>query len=362
MKKILVLIISISILFLSSCSANLKQVETADFEPQKTKLNLVDNQALLNYGLGDTLLTSSCKKEDLFDIEEIKISDDIFAEKFLLIDKDVYAVALDYETKSHGLYSIETKQSKMLYRASENFDILDALSKDGKVYFVEQNEKCENVLKCYSPAEKSIKKFFGNFVGKYYRIYDCGDYIAFAVTDEDPYNIDSYNIHFVNVKNGEITKKSFTDIDICPTHLIKNNYFVYRDVHTGSIAFFDIDKDSIVAAVSIDDMANDTFPKAKIIKDSVILSDACGIYTHSLSKNKTSLVYKREKIDWTSNPPFYLVGSTVIFYDNEVLCATDCNKNKSVKLSTKFKVKCTNSVDCLIIEDDSGKIFKYIIK
>lgn len=67
--------------------------------------------------------------------------------------------------------------------------------------------------------------------------------------------------------------------------------------------------------------------------------------------------------DWNENPPFDLVGNTVLFFnDYDVLCATDCDKNKSVEISAEIQIKCTNGVDAFIIEDDSGKIFKYIVK
>ncbi len=52
----------------------------------------------------------------------------------------------------------------------------------------------------------------------------------------------------------------------------------------------------------------------------------------------------------------------LFFNDYDVLCATDCDKNKSVEISAEIQSKCTNGVDAFIIEDDSGKIFKYIVK
>ena len=45
--------------------------------------------------------------------------------------------------------------------------------------------------------------------------------------------------------------------------------------------------------------------------------------------------------------------------DYDVLCATDCDKNKSVEISPETQIKCTNGVDTFIIEDHSGKIFKF---
>lgn len=94
-----------------------------------------------------------------------------------------------------------------------------------------------------------------------------------------------------------------------------------------------------------------------------IISDDFGIYIHSLLNNKTYIVHSRKKNAWNENPPFYLVGNTVLFFNDDlVLCAADCDNNKSVEISAEMQIKCTNGVDAFIIEDDSGKIFKHIVK
>ena len=357
MKKILIIIMSISILLLSGCSSNLKIAENADFKPEKTKLNLQDNQALLNNSLSKSISAAPCDEKDLFNLEEIKISKDLSVEKFAMIDKDVYFTAFDYIKGQRGLYLLENNCSIKLYETPDTIDIVDLLSKDGKIFFVEQYENYE-VLKCYSPAEKSIKRIIEASWGKYYQIYDCGDYVAFATTEDY-----ITNLTFININNGTIPSKSFDNIDICPTHLIDNNYFVYRDIATGSIVFFDIDSDKVVATVSTDTSPNNSYDKAKVIKDNVILSDGFGIYMHSLSNNETYIIYSRGKTAWNEHPPFYLVGNTVIFFDdNAVLCAANCDKNKIVEISPEMQIKCTKNVDAFIMEDASKKLVKCIIK
>ena len=119
----------------------------------------------------------------------------------------------------------------------------------------------------------------------------------------------------------------------------------------------------MVATVSTDTSPNNSFDKAKVIKDNVILSDGLGIYMHSLSNNKTYIIYSRGKTAWNEHPPFYLVGNTVLFFDdNAVLCAANCDKNKIVEISPEMQIKCTNGVDSFIIKDELGKFIKYIIK
>lgn len=357
MKRITALIISILILLLSGCSSNLQIAEKANFKPEKVKLNLQDNQALLNNDLSENILTSVGDKNDLFYTEEIKINKDLNAERFALVDQDIYLTAFDYIKGQVGLYLFNNNQCIKLYEASDTIDIIDLLSKDGKIYFVEQYDNYY-VLKCYSPSEKSIKKIIEIYDGKYYSIYDCGNYIAFATTED---NIT--DILFINDNNGKHFEKSFEHIDICPTYFIDNNYFAYRDIGTGSIVFFDIDNNTVVATVSPSTSSDNSFDKATIIRDNVILSDGFGIYKHSLSNNKTYLVYSRAKIEWDSNLPFYLVGNTVLFFDDsEVLCAISCDKNKYVEISTDVKVYCTNSVNTFIFQDDSGNFLKYILK
>ena len=348
---------TISFLLLSGCSSNIKIIENNEFKPEKIKLVLPDNQSLENHRWSEKILYSSCEEKELFSSEELKISQDLSVEMVAMLDKDVYFTAFDYIKGQIGLYLLENNRSTKLYEAPDTIDIVDMLSKDGKIFFVEQYENCE-VLKSYFPAEKSIKIIIEVSWGKYYQIYDCGDYVAFATTE------DSITNHtFININNGTIPSKSFDNIDICPTHLVDNNYFVYRDISTGSIVFFDIDTDKVVATVSTDTSPNNSFDKAKVIRDNVILSDGFGIYIHSLSNNKTYIVHSREKTDWNENSPFYLVGNTVLFLDDyDVLRATDCDKNKSVEISPEMQIKCTNGVDAFIIEDDSGKIFKYIVK
>ena len=357
MKRVIVFIVAISFLFLSGCSSNIKIIENNEFKPEKTKLMLPDNQSLENHRWSERILYSSCEEKELFSSEELKISQDLSVETMVMLDKDVYFTAFDYIKGQIGLYLLENNRSTKLYEAPDTIDIVDMLSKDGKIFFVEQHENYE-VLKCYSPAEKSIKIIIEVSWGKYYQIYDCGDYVAFATTEDS-----ITNLTFININNGTIPSKSFDNIDICPTHLVDNNYFVYRDIGTGSIVFFDIDNDKVVATVSTDTSPNNSFDKAKIIRDNVILSDGFGIYVHSLSNNKTYIIYSRAKTAWNEHPPFYLVGNTVLFFnDYDVLCATDCDKNKSVEISAEIQIKCTNGVDAFIIEDDFGKIFKHIVK
>ena len=357
MKRILTLIMTISFLLLSGCSSNIKIIENNEFKPEKIKLVLPDNQSLENHRWSEKILYSSCEEKELFSSEELKISQDLSVEMVVMLDKDVYFTAFDYIKEQRGLYLLEENCCTKLYEAPDTIDIVDMLSKDGKIFFVEQHENYE-VLKCYSPAEKSIKIIIEVSWGKYYQIYDCGDYVAFATTEDS-----ITNLTFINPINGAVTSKSFEYIDICPTHFVDNNYFVYRDIGTGSIVFFDIDNDKVVATVSTDTSPNNSFDKAKIIRDNVILSDGFGIYMHSLSNNETYIIYSRAKTAWNEHPPFYLVGNTVLFFDdNAVLCAADCENNKAVEISKEIQIKCTNGVDSFIIEDDSGKIFKYIVK
>ncbi len=354
MKRVIVFIVAMSFLLLSGCSSNIKIAEINEFEPEKIKLVLPDNQSLENHRWSEKITYSSCEEKEFFTSEELKISQDFSIEMMVMIDKDVYFIAFDYIKGQMGLYLLENNRSTKLYEAPDTIDIVDMLSKDGKIFFVEQYENYE-VLKCYSPAEKSIKKIIEVSWEKYYQIYDCGDYIAFATTEDS-----ITNLTFINLNNGTIPSKSFENIDICPTHFVDNNYFVYRDISTGSIVFYDIDNDKIVSTVSTSTSPNNSFDKAKVIRDNVILSDGFGIYIHSLLNNKTYIVHSREKTDWNENPPFYLVGNTVLFLDDyDVLCATDCDKNKSVEISPEMQIKCTNGVDTFIIEDHSGKIFKF---
>lgn len=357
MKRILTLIMTISFLLLSGCSSNIKIIENNEFKPEKIKLVLPDNQSLENHRWSEKILYSSCEEKELFSSEELKINQDFSVEMVAMLDKDVYFTAFDYIKGQIGLYLLENNRSTKLYEAPDTIDIVDMLSKDGKIFFVEEYENYE-VLKCYSPAEKSIKIIIEVSWGKYYQIYDCGDYVAFATTEDS-----ITNLTFINPINGVVTSKSFEYIDICPTHFVDNNYFVYRDIGTGSIVFFDIDNDKVVATVSTDTSPNNSFDKAKIIRDNVILSDGFGIYMHSLSNNETYIIYSRAKTAWNEHPPFYLVGNTVLFFDdNAVLCAADCENNKAVEISKEIQIKCTNGVDSFIIEDDSGKIFKHIVK
>ncbi len=357
MKRVIVFIVAISFLFLSGCSSNIKIIENNEFKPEKIKLVLPDNQSLENHRWSEKILYSSCEEKELFSSEELKISQDFSVEMVAMLDKDVYFTAFDYIKGQIGLYLLENNRSTKLYEAPDTIDIVDMLSKDGKIFFVEEYENYE-VLKCYSPAEKSIKIIIEVSWGKYYQIYDCGDYVAFA-TIEDSIT----NLTFINPINGAVTSKSFEYIDICPTHFVDNNCFVYRDISTGSIVFFDIDTDKVVATVSTDTSPNNSFDKAKIIRDNVILSDGFGIYMHSLSNNETYIIYSRAKTAWNEHPPFYLVGNTVLFFDdNAVLCAADCENNKAVEISKEIQIKCTNGVDSFIIEDDSGKLFKYNVK
>ena len=357
MKKIIVFIVALSFLLLSGCSSNIKITENNEYRPEKIKLELLDNQLLENHRWSEKILYSSCEEKELFSSEELKISQDLSVEMVAMLDKDVYFTAFDYIKEQRGLYLLEENCCTKLYEAPDTIDIVDMLSKDGKIFFVEQHENYE-VLKCYSPAEKSIKIIIEVSWGKYYQIYDCGDYVAFATTEDS-----ITNLTFINISNGTIPSKSFDNIDICSTHLVDNNYFVYRHISTGSIVFFDIDTDKVVATVSTDTSPNNSFDKAKVIKDNVILSDGFGIYIHSLLNNKTYIVHSREKTDLDGNYPFYLVGNTVLFFNDDlVLCAADCDKNKSVEISAEMQIKCTNGVDAFIIEDDSGKIFKHIVK
>lgn len=357
MKRIIIFIVAISFLLLSGCSSNIKIAENNEFEPEKIKLMLPDNQLLENHRWSEKILYSSCEEKELFSSEELKISQDFSVEKVAMLDKDIYFTAFDYIKGQIGLYLLENNRSTKLYEAPDTIDIVDMLSKDGKIFFVEEYENYE-VLKCYSPAEKSIKIIIEVSWGKYYQIYDCGDYVAFA-------NIEDSITHltFINPINGAVTSKSFEYIDICPTHFVDNNYFVYRDISTGSIVFFDIDTDKVVATVSTDTSPNNSYDKAKVIKDNVILSDGFGIYMHSLSNNKTYIIYSRGKTAWNEHPPFYLVGNTVLFFDdNAVLCAANCDKNKFVEISPEMQIKCTNGVDAFIVENDFGKFVMYIIK
>lgn len=357
MKKIIVFIVALSFMLLSGCSSNIKITENNELKPEKTKLMLPDNQSLENHRWSEKILYSSCEENELFSSEELKISQDLNVETLVMLDKDVYFTAFDYIKGQMGLYLLENNRSTKLYEAPDTIDIVDVLSKDGKIFFVEEYENFE-ILKCYSPAEKSIKKIIEVSWGKYYHIYDCGEYVAFATTEDY-----ITNITFIDFNNGTIQSKSFENIDICPTHFVDNNYFVYRDISTGSIVFYDIDNYKIVSTVSTSTSPNNSFDKAKVIRDNVILSDGFGIYIHSLLNNKTYIVHSREKTDRNENPPFYLVGNTVLFLDDyDVLCATDCDKNKSVEISPEMQIKCTNGVDTFIIEDHSGKIFKYIVK
>lgn len=357
MKRIIVFIVAISFLLLSGCSSNIKIIGNNELKPEKTKLMLPDNQLLENHRWSEKILYSSCEEKELFSSEELNISQDLSVEMVVMLDKDVYFTAFDYIKGQMGLYLLENNRSTKLYEAPDTIDIVDVLSKDGKIFFVEQYENYQ-VLKCYSPAEKSIKIIIEVSWGKYYQIYDCGDYVAFATTEDS-----ITNLTFININNGTIPSKSFDNIDICPTHLVDNNYFVYRDISTGSIVFFDIDNDKVVATVSTDTSPNNSYDKAKVIKDNVILSDGFGIYTHSLSNNKTYIIYSRGKTAWNEHPPFYLVGNTVIFFDdNAVLCAANCDKNKIVEISAEIQIKCTNGVDSFIIKDELGKFIKYIIK
>ncbi len=357
MKRIIIFIVAMSFLLLSGCSSNIKIAEINEFEPEKIKLMLPDNQSLENHRWSEKILYSSCEEKELFSSEELKISQDLSVEMMVMIDKDVYFIAFDYIKGQIGLYLLENNRSTKLYEAPDTIDIVDVLSKDGKIFFVEQHENYQ-VLKCYSPAEKSIKIIIEVSWGKYYQIYDCGDYVAFS-TKEDS----TTNLTFINISNGTIPSKSFDNIDICPTLLVDNNYFVYRDISTGSIVFYDIDSDKIISTVSTSTSPNNSFDKAKVIKDNVILSDGFGIYMHSLSNNETYIIYSRAKTAWNEHPPFYLVGNTVLFFDdNAVLCATDCENNKAVEISKEIQIKCTNGVDSFIIEDDSGKLFKYNVK
>ena len=357
MKRIVILIVAISFFLLSGCSSNIKIIENSEFKPEKIKLVLPDNQSLENHRWSEKISYSPCEEKDLFSSEELNISQDLSVEKLAMLDKDVYFTAFDYIKGQMGLYLLENNHSTKLYEAPDTIDIVDLLSKDGKIFFVEQYENFD-VLKCYSPAEKSIKRIIEVSWGKYYQIYDCGDYVALATTENS-----ITNLTFINLKNGTIPSKSLENIDICPTYLVDNNYFIYRDISTGSIVFFDIDNDKVVATVSTDTSPNNSFDKAKIIRDNVILSDGFGIYIHSLLNNKTYIVHSREKTDLDGNYPFYLVGNTVLFFNDDlVLCAADCDKNKSVEISAEIQIKCTNGVDAFIIEDDSGKIFKHIVK
>lgn len=357
MKRVIVFIVAISFLFLSGCSSNIEIIENNDFKPEKTKLMLPDNQSLENHRWSERILYSSCEEKELFSSEELKISQDLSVKTMVMLDKDVYFTAFDYIKGQVGLYLLENEHSTKLYEAPDTIDIVDVLSKDGKIFFVEEYENYE-VLKCYSPAEKSIKIIIEVSWGKYYQIYDCGDYVAFATTEDS-----ITNLTFINPINGVVTSKSFEYIDICPTHFVDNNYFVYRDIGTGSIVFFDIDNDKVVATVSTDTSPNNSFDKAKIIRDNVILSDGFGIYMHSLSNNETYIIYSRAKTAWNEHPPFYLVGNTVLFFDdNAVLCAVNCDKNKIVEISAEIQIKCTNGVNSFIIEDDLGKFIRYIIK
>lgn len=357
MKRVIVFIVALSFLLLSGCSSSIKITENNELKPEKIKLMLPDNQLLENHRWSEKITYSSCEEKELFSSEELKISQDLSVEMVAMLDKDVYFTAFDYIKEQRGLYLLEENCCTKLYEAPDTIDIVDMLSKDGKIFFVEQHENYE-VLKCYSPAEKSIKIIIEVTWGKYYQIYDCGDYVAFATTEDS-----ITNLTFINPINGAVTSKSFEYIDICPTHLVDNNYFVYRDIATGSIVFFDIDNDKAVATVSTDTSPNNSFDKAKVIKDNVILSDGFGIYMHALSNNKTYIIYSRGKTAWNEHPPFYLVGNTVIFFDdNAVLCAANCDKNKIVEISPEIRIKCTNDIDAFIIEDDSGKLFKYNVK
>lgn len=357
MKRIIVLIVAMSFLLLSGCSSNIKIIENNEYKPEKIKLELLDNQLLENHRWSESILYSSCDEKELFSVEELKISQDLSVEIVAMVDKDVYFTAFDYIKGQIGLYLLENNRSTKLYEAPDTIDIVDMLSKDGKIFFVEEYENYE-VLKCYSPAEKSIKIIIEVSWGKYYQIYDCGDYVAFATTEDS-----ITNLTFINPINGAVTSKSFEYIDICPTHFVDNNYFVYRDIATGSIVFFDIDTDKVVTTVSTNTSPNNSFDKAKAIKDNVILSDGFGIYIHSLLNNKTYIVHSREKTDLDGNYPFYLVANTVIFFDdNAVLCAANCDKNKIVEISPEMQIKCTNGVDSFIIKDELGKFIKYIIK
>ncbi len=357
MKRILTLIVTISLLLLSGCFSNIKIIENNEYKTEKIKLELLDNQLLENHRWSEKITYSSCEEKELFSSEELKISQDLSVEMVVMLGKDVYFIAFDYIKGQMGLYLLENNRSTKLYEAPDTIDIVDALSKDGKIFFVEQYENYQ-VLKCYSPAEKSIKIIIEVSWGKYYQIYDCGDYVAFATTEDS-----ITNLTFINPNNGTIPSKSFENIDICPTHFVDNNYFVYRDIATGSIVFFDIDSEKAAAIVSTSTSPNNSFDKAKVIKDNVILSDGFGIYIHSLLDNKTYIVHSREKTDLDGNYPFYLVGNTVLFFNDDlVLCAADCDKNKSVEISAEMQIKCTNGVDAFIIEDDSGKIFKHIVK
>ena len=59
----------------------------------------------------------------------------------------------------------------------------------------------------------------------------------------------------------------------------------------------------------------------------------------------------------------FIDAAEVIFFDdNAVLCAANCDKNKIVEISPEIRIKCTNDIDSFIIEDDSGKLFKYNVK
>ena len=276
MKRVIVFIAAISFLLLSGCSSNIKITENNEFKPEKTKLMLQDNQLLENHRWSERILYSSCEEKELFSSEELKISQDLSVETMVMLDKDVYFTAFDYIKGQMGLYLLENNRSTKLYEAPDTIDIVDVLSKDGKIFFVEQYENFE-VLKCYSPAEKSIKRIIEVSCGKYYQIYDCGDYVAFATTEDF-----ITNLIFINLNNGTIPGKSFENIDICPTHLVDSNYFVYRDISTGSIVFYDIDSDNIVSTVSTSTSPNNSFDKARIIKDNLILSDSFGpvSYTH----------------------------------------------------------------------------------
>ena len=164
---------------------------------------LPDNQSLENHRWSERILYSSCEEKELFSSEELKISQDLSVETMVMLDKDVYFTAFDYIKGQIGLYLLENNRSTKLYEAPDTIDIVDMLSKDGKIFFVEQHENYE-VLKCYSPAEKSIKIIIEVSWGKYYQIYDCGDYIAFATTEDS-----IINLTFINLNNGTIPSKSF---------------------------------------------------------------------------------------------------------------------------------------------------------
>lgn len=315
MKKLFSLFLMI--VFFSGCSSsNIKIITPSnDYRIEKITLNLKDNQIISSlYPKRIDSYLKMVSQNEIFDVKEILLDSKYNILNIAMIYDDIYFSAIDKTEDKIGIYKLDGNSSVLVY-TSKSANLLKLIEKDGNLFFVEKDENT-TILKSLNIKEKSIKILLVDKESHFFNLYDCGDYIAFA-TEE----IERYTINFVDIKTNAFASKISLEknqvlIDI---KLVANNVFVYRDMKTNSLCFYNIDNDRIDSTIKLDTLVSHDYLICKMVKDKIIFRDGDGIEVYSFAQDQTTQVFydltpvERNTIDSIDNMALFFVNDDSFF-------------------------------------------------